>query len=124
MSEQIPKKDGPVWEHRPWGHFDVLYSGPLGAVKRLVINPGGTLSLQYHDLRDEHWVAQGEGLRAVINGSTFEMLPGTMYHVQRRVLHRIINDGNKPVEVIEIITGEYNENDIVRVHDVYNREED
>lgn len=111
-------------ESRPWGSYRVLYTGPEGAVKILTLNPGGILSLQYHDRRDEHWVAQEAGLRCVINGSTVDMVPGKVYHVQRSVLHRLINNSDRPVEVIELITGEYDEHDIVRIHDVYHRIED
>lgn len=116
----------PLTEHwepqvRPWGSFTILYKAPGVAVKRLELNPGGILSLQYHRLREEHWRALDEGVTAVINGQTLIMDTNRTYHVQCNVLHRLSNHTNRPVSIIEVLTGHYDEEDIVRIQDIYNR---
>lgn len=106
---------------RPWGSFTILYEAPGFVVKHLEISPGGILSLQYHRLREEHWRALNEGVTAVINGETLIMDTNRTYRVQCNVLHRLSNHTDEPVSIIEIITGQYDEEDIVRVQDIYNR---
>jgi len=108
--------------HRPWGWYDSVDAGPRFQVKRIMVNPGATLSLQMHHHRAEHWiVVQGTaevtcGERKMIlteNQSTYIPLGET---------HRLANPGKLPLEIIEVQSGSYlGEDDIVRFEDTYGR---
>jgi mannose-1-phosphate guanylyltransferase/mannose-6-phosphate isomerase len=108
--------------HRPWGWYDSIDAGPRFQVKRIMVNPGASLSLQMHHHRAEHWiVVQGTaevtcGSRKVIlteNQSTYIPLGET---------HRLANPGKLPLEIIEVQSGSYlGEDDIVRFEDTYGR---
>jgi mannose-1-phosphate guanylyltransferase/mannose-6-phosphate isomerase len=108
--------------HRPWGWYDSIDAGPRFQVKRIMVNPGASLSLQMHHHRAEHWiVVQGTaevtcGARKVIlteNQSTYIPLGET---------HRLANPGKLPLEIIEVQSGSYlGEDDIVRFEDTYGR---
>jgi mannose-1-phosphate guanylyltransferase/mannose-6-phosphate isomerase len=108
--------------HRPWGSYTVLEEGPMHKIKRIVVKPGASLSLQMHHHRSEHWVVLS-GAAEVVNGerdlivnaneSTF-IPPGTR--------HRLANRGTEDLMMIEVQTGSYvGEDDIVRYEDVYGR---
>ena len=109
--------------HRPWGWYDEIDAGERFKVKRIVVNPGASISLQKHHHRAEHWVVvrgtahvtQGDEVRLLgENESTFIPLG----HV-----HRLANPGKLPLEVIEVQSGSYlEEDDIVRYEDTYGRE--
>ena len=108
--------------HRPWGWYDSVDAGPRFQVKRIMVHPGATLSLQMHHHRAEHWiVVQGTaevtcGERKMIlteNQSTYIPLGET---------HRLANPGKLPLEIIEVQSGSYlGEDDIVRFEDTYGR---
>ena len=108
--------------HRPWGSYDSIDAGPRFQVKRIVVNPGGMLSLQKHRHRAEHWVVVkgtaevtiGEDKRAVHENESIFIPIGTV--------HRLANQGKIPLELIEVQTGSYlGEDDIVRLDDIYKR---
>ena len=107
---------------RPWGSFENLAGGPGFQVKHLIINPGAALSLQKHEQRAEHWtVVRG---RAIVTCDEREFVLGvnesTMIPLGSR--HRLQNDGDEPVEIIEVQLGSYlGEDDIVRYEDRYGR---
>ena len=110
-------------EHRPWGSFEVLVDEPDYKTKRIVVSPGGRLSLQYHHRRQEHWfVVAGTG--DVTRGD--DLLPvqaGVAVDIPVKIPHRIANTGAEPLVFIEVQTGEYfGEDDIVRLEDDYGRE--
>ena len=108
--------------HRPWGWYDSIDMGPRFQVKRIMVKPGASLSLQMHHHRAEHWiVVQGTaevtcGERKIIlteNQSTYIPLGET---------HRLANPGKLPLEIIEVQSGSYlGEDDIVRFEDTYGR---
>lgn len=108
---------------RPWGRYIVLYTGPGITVKILRVSAGSMLSLQLHEHRDETWwlLDEADDVRLVINGETLTATPGVLYHVPRLALHRIVNDSPTDVRILEVMRGEYDEDDIVRVHDKYGR---
>lgn len=107
---------------RPWGSYESLAAGPGFKVKHLIVNPGAALSLQKHMRRDEHWtVVRGRG---VITRDAREFTLGvnesTMIPLGSK--HRIRNEGDEPVEIIEVQLGDYlGEDDIVRYEDRYGR---
>lgn len=108
---------------RPWGTYTVLEEGSCFKIKRIVVNPGASLSLQMHHHRSEHWVVVS-GMAKVVNGerelfvnaneSTF-IPPGHK--------HRLENPGIIDLVMIEVQSGDYlGEDDIVRYEDRYGRE--
>lgn len=109
-------------EERPWGSFTVLDDLPHTKVKRLVVKPGQRLSLQSHELRDEHWVVVRGVARVTLDEVTRDFAYGDHVFVKRGVKHRIACHGDEPVEVIEVQTGEaFPEEDITRFQDDYHR---
>ncbi len=107
---------------RPWGTYTVLAEGPHSKVKRVVMRPGGRLSLQLHTQRSEHWVVVS-GIATVIRGDEeFTLTPNQSTHIPQGTRHRLSNREEVPLEIIEVQTGAYvGEDDIVRFEDVYAR---
>jgi mannose-1-phosphate guanylyltransferase/mannose-6-phosphate isomerase len=110
--------------HRPWGNYQSLDRGERYQVKRIVVNPGGRLSLQKHAHRAEHWVVV-RGTALVTIGNEKKMLKeNESVYVPLGAVHRLENPGTTPVEMIEVQSGNYlGEDDIVRLEDVYQRPE-
>ncbi len=109
-------------ETRPWGSFYVLDEGTGFKVKRIVVTPGGRLSLQSHKHRAEHWtVVSGEATVTV--GERVETLRrGASVDIGQGDRHRLENFGEGDVELIEVQFGDYlGEDDITRYDDVYQR---
>lgn len=109
------------YDERPWGSWELLVNHGDWAVKILRIKPGGILSLQRHNKRSEQWTPLEPGLVAVVGDSSFAMRKGQSIHVPAGTVHRISNPTDKTIAVVEVITGEYDEHDIVRLHDIYDR---
>jgi mannose-6-phosphate isomerase len=109
-------------ETRPWGSFHVLDEQLGFKVKRIVVNPGGRLSLQSHNHRGEHWTVV-EGLATVTVGDrVFELSRAESIDIPQGAKHRLENFGNEAVIVIEVQFGDYlGEDDIVRYDDIYSR---
>jgi mannose-1-phosphate guanylyltransferase/mannose-6-phosphate isomerase len=107
---------------RPWGNYERLDIGARYQVKRIVVKPGGVLSLQRHRHRTEHWVVV-DGRAEVTIGDTVETLgPNESVYVPLGAVHRLANRGTMPVVLIEVQTGNYlGEDDIERLADDYNR---
>lgn len=107
---------------RPWGNYERLDVGEGYQVKRIVVLPGGVLSLQKHRHRAEHWVVVRGEAEVTIGDEVRALLPGQSVYVPLGAVHRLANRGDKPVVLIEVQTGDYlGEDDIVRLEDVYNR---
>jgi mannose-6-phosphate isomerase len=112
----------PAAVHRPWGHFEVLADQSALKLKRIVVQPGGRLSLQRHRLRHEHWFVV-EGLAEVeIDTTLCSLGPGQSVNIPVGAWHRLANVGKQALVLIEIQTGEsFDENDIERAADDYGR---
>jgi mannose-1-phosphate guanylyltransferase/mannose-6-phosphate isomerase len=108
--------------HRPWGWYDSIDSGERFQVKRIVVNPGASLSLQMHHHRAEHWVVV-KGTAEVTNGEkTFLLGENESTFIPLGHVHRLANPGKVPLEIIEVQSGSYlGEDDIVRFEDTYGR---
>ena len=108
---------------RPWGEWKVVSVGKQYVVKRIIINPKSSLSLQMHHHRAEHWViAQGTAM-VTVGENRFEVKAGKAVDIPKKTKHRIENLTDKPVEFVEIQMGKIlNEEDIVRYKDAYGRE--
>ncbi len=108
--------------HRPWGWYETLVAGPRFHVKRIVVNPAGTLSLQSHHHRSEHWVVVEGTAHVTIGGETRLAAENESVYVPLGAIHRLHNPGKIPLVLIEVQTGGYlAEDDIVRHEDVYAR---
>lgn len=110
--------------HRPWGTYTVLEEHADFKIKRIVVKPGATLSLQMHHHRSEHWVVVS-GMAKVTNGETEILLAANQStYIPAGQNHRLANPGMIDVVLIEVQTGQYlGEDDIVRIEDVYGRAE-
>ncbi|MDR1685604.1 MAG: mannose-1-phosphate guanylyltransferase/mannose-6-phosphate isomerase [Desulfovibrio sp.] len=119
-----PETDTHLRVFRPWGHFETLVLGDRFQVKRIVVNPGGVLSLQMHHHRAEHWVQVRGTARVTVDGRERILKEDESTYIPLGTAHRLENPGRIPLEIIEIQTGAYlGEDDIVRFDDVYGREE-
>ena len=106
----------------PWGSFEVLSEAPDHKVKRIVVEPGGLLSLQRHKLRSEHWfVVTGKGI-ASVDGKDYPVQKGSAVDIPAKKTHRLENSSTENLVVIEVQTGKYfGEDDIERLEDKYGR---
>ncbi|APL95449.1 mannose-1-phosphate guanylyltransferase/mannose-6-phosphate isomerase [Sphingobium indicum] len=116
QAESFPK------DHRPWGWVEGLLAGERFQVKRIVVQPGQSLSLQSHFHRSEHWIVV-EGTAKVTVGDEVTLLTENQsLYVPAGAKHRVENPGKIPVVFIEVQTGTYlGEDDIVRYEDRYAR---
>jgi len=107
---------------RPWGCYDSIDHGDRFQVKRIVVEPGASLSLQMHYHRAEHWVVV-RGTARVTCGETVSILSENQStYIPIGTLHRLENPGKTPLEIIEVQSGAYlGEDDIVRFEDNYGR---
>ena len=108
--------------HRPWGWYDSIEDGDRFKVKRIQVKPGGSLSLQKHAHRSEHWVVI-KGVATIQNGDQkLTLIENQSTYIPPGVTHRLSNFGDTPLEIIEVQSGGYlGEDDIVRFDDSYGR---
>ncbi|WP_133500609.1 mannose-1-phosphate guanylyltransferase/mannose-6-phosphate isomerase [Cognatilysobacter terrigena] len=108
--------------YRPWGSYDSLAVGARFQVKRIVVNPGASLSLQKHAHRAEHWIVVSGVAEVTCDERVFALRENESTFIPRGSVHRLRNNGAEPVELIEVQSGHYlGEDDIVRLEDVYGR---
>ncbi len=107
---------------RPWGTYTVLEDGPRFKIKRIEVKPGASLSLQMHHRRSEHWVVV-RGTATVTNGeASYKVRPNESTYIPAHTRHRLANEQDEPLAIIEVQCGDYlGEDDIVRFDDVYGR---
>lgn len=108
--------------HRPWGTYTVLEEGPSHKIKRIVVKPRASISLQMHHHRSEHWVVVS-GTADVVNGSaTVRLRQNESTFIPAGARHRLSNAAAEDLVIIEVQTGSYlGEDDIVRFEDTYGR---
>jgi mannose-1-phosphate guanylyltransferase/mannose-6-phosphate isomerase len=117
-----PRADEPAQVHRPWGSYQTMDSGDRFQTKRLVVKPGGQLSLQKHHHRSEHWIVVN-GTAEVTLGQEVRLLQeNESLYIPAGTNHRLRNPGKVPLRLIEVQCGPYlGEDDIVRLDDEYGR---
>tara|TARA_Y100000310_G_scaffold343091_1_gene449149 strand:- start:328 stop:672 length:345 start_codon:yes stop_codon:yes gene_type:complete len=108
-------------DHRPWGRFLQFTKDENSTVKILEVKPGEMLSLQSHKQRKEFWYVIEGNPTVLLNDKKIKLKGGEHVRVGKRVKHRIINRTKKIVKILEIATGQFDENDIVRYEDKYKR---
>jgi mannose-1-phosphate guanylyltransferase/mannose-6-phosphate isomerase len=108
--------------HRPWGSYQDIDRGERFRAKRLTVKPGGKLSLQSHSKRAEHWVVVKGVAEVVLDGRILTLHENESTYIPIGGVHRLSNPGNELLEVVEVQTGDYlEEDDIVRYEDIYSR---
>jgi mannose-1-phosphate guanylyltransferase / mannose-6-phosphate isomerase len=108
--------------YRPWGYYQGVDGGARYQVKRIVVKPGGRLSLQKHFHRAEHWIVVHGTAEVVRNGETHHVHENESIYLPIGCEHRLTNPGKIELELIEVQTGSYlGEDDIIRIEDVYHR---
>lgn len=108
--------------YRPWGYYDSIDIGQNFQVKKISVNPGAKLSLQKHLYRAEHWVVVRGTAKITRGDQTFYLRENQSTYISKGEIHRLENQENDPLEIIEIQTGHYlGEDDIIRLKDDYLR---
>ena len=108
--------------YRPWGFYECLIAGDRFQVKRIVVSPGGRLSLQSHYHRAEHWVVVNGTARVTRDQETLILRENESIYLPLGCVHRLENPGLIPLALIEVQSGAYlGEDDIVRIEDTYGR---
>lgn len=108
--------------YRPWGSYESLIEGERFQVKRIVVSPGQTLSLQMHHHRAEHWIVVHGTAEVTCEDKVFTLREDQSTYIPLGHKHRLANPGKIPLELIEVQSGSYlGEDDIVRFEDVYGR---
>jgi len=116
QAETLPR------DYRPWGWYESIALGPRFQVKRIVVNPGGTLSLQSHNHRSEHWIVVEGSAKVTIEDDVKIVTENQSVYIPLGAKHRMENPGKLPLTLIEVQTGSYfGEDDIIRYEDVYAR---
>ncbi|WP_127902759.1 mannose-1-phosphate guanylyltransferase/mannose-6-phosphate isomerase [Solirhodobacter olei] len=116
QAETLPR------DHRPWGWFESLVIGSRFQVKRIVVTPGASLSLQSHVHRSEHWIVVEGTALVTIDDKKQLVGENQSVYIPLGAVHRMENPGKVPMVLIEVQTGSYlGEDDIVRYEDAYSR---
>ena len=107
---------------RPWGSYESIDEGERFLVKRIVVNPGASLSLQRHEHRAEHWVVVTGTAKVTRGDEVMELHEDESTYIPVGMKHRLENPAIDPLEIIEVQTGGYlGEDDIERFDDIYGR---
>ena len=112
------------YQERPWGSWEILDEGDGFKVKRIVVNAGCRLSYQTHEHRAEHWTVVVGRATCLVDGETVVATPGQSVDIGIGQAHRITNDDQRSLVIIEVQLGAYTgEDDICRLEDDYGRTE-
>ncbi|MGB9907330.1 MAG: phosphomannose isomerase type II C-terminal cupin domain [Candidatus Saccharicenans sp.] len=109
-------------EERPWGKFRSYPHRLASSLKIITVNPGGLLSLQYHQHRSEYWIILDTGLEITLGSKTWQPQPGEEIFIPAGTPHRLKGLGPEPARVMELWLGDSGEEDIVRLDDIYGRD--
>ncbi|TBO34572.1 mannose-1-phosphate guanylyltransferase/mannose-6-phosphate isomerase [Aquabacterium lacunae] len=108
--------------HRPWGWYDSIDMGPRFQVKRIMVKPKASLSLQMHHHRAEHWIVVSGTAEVTVGDKVLLLSENQSTYIPLGTVHRLVNPGAIPLEIIEVQSGSYlGEDDIVRFQDNYGR---
>jgi len=109
--------------YRPWGNYETIDKSIGFQVKRITVKPGAALSLQLHHHRSEHWVVVSGVAKVTCGENVFTLQKNQSAYIPVATKHRLENCGTTPLEMIEVQSGDYlEEDDIVRFEDAYGRE--
>jgi mannose-1-phosphate guanylyltransferase / mannose-6-phosphate isomerase len=121
LKEKAPKvTEEHLKVHRPWGSYKSIDQGARFQVKRIVVKPGGRLSLQLHHYRAEHWIVVHGTARVTVGEEIKTVHENESIYIPIGARHRLENPGKIDLELIEVQTGTYlGEGDIIRIEDDY-----
>jgi mannose-6-phosphate isomerase-like protein (cupin superfamily) len=109
--------------NKPWGSFEIIDKGEKYTVKKILVIPGGQLSLQSHKHRSEHWLIAEGIAEVIIDKKTYNLKENDNIFIPLGSKHRLTNNGTQDLIVIEMWFGNnLDENDIKRFEDIYERE--
>lgn len=121
-AKSVPQAETLPRDYRPWGWYESLVVGPRFQVKRIVVHPGASLSLQLHHHRAEHWIVVEGTAKVTVDSEVKLVAENQSVYIPLGAVHRMENPGKVPLTLIEIQTGSYlGEDDIIRYEDVYAR---
>jgi mannose-1-phosphate guanylyltransferase/mannose-6-phosphate isomerase len=121
-AKQLPEASEHVRMYRPWGWYQRIDRGARFHVKRIMVRPGASLSLQKHYHRAEHWVVVHGTAEVTVNENVTLVHENESIYVPIGSVHRLANPGRIPLELIEVQVGSYTgEDDIIRIEDIYGR---
>ncbi len=112
------------WEERPWGRYKVIYEGRDHKVKRIEVEPFRRLSYQSHEHRMERWMIVEGKATVTLDGTVKVFDVGKVVYVGKRQKHRLANETEELLAIVEVQIGKYlEEDDIVRYEDDFGRVE-
>jgi mannose-1-phosphate guanylyltransferase/mannose-6-phosphate isomerase len=107
---------------RPWGWFETVMEMEGSKIKRIGVHPGQQISLQRHHQRREHWVVTQGTAHVTLGDQAFDLAPGEHCDIALGQVHRLSNQTQAPLEIVEVQFGNYlGEDDIERLQDDYGR---
>lgn len=106
---------------RPWGKFRSFPYQQARSIKIITVNPGASLSLQYHHRRSEFWVVLDKGLEVTVGDKAWRPEKNEELFIARKTPHRLRCVGQEHARVMEIWIGDSDESDIVRIQDDFGR---
>lgn len=117
-----PRANEPARVYRPWGTYQTMDRGDRFQTKRIIVKPGGKLSLQKHHHRSEHWIVVNGTAEVTVGEETRLLQENESTFIPAGSPHRLANPGKVPLHLIEVQCGPYlGEDDIVRIEDEYGR---
>jgi mannose-1-phosphate guanylyltransferase/mannose-6-phosphate isomerase len=114
--------NSPTRVYRPWGSYERMDGGERFQTKRIVVNPGASLSLQKHKHRSEHWIVVNGTAEVTVGHQVSLLQENESTYIPAGTVHRLANPGSEPLHLIEVQCGSYlGEDDILRIDDRYGR---
>ena len=109
---------------RPWGSYTSIEEDSTWKIKKIIVNPHSSLSLQMHKYRSEHWIVVSGKAKVQIGNNVKNLVENESIYISSRTKHRLSNPGENPLILIEVQSGTYvGEDDIVRFEDNYGRKD-
>ena len=108
---------------KPWGNYVTLYTEKNYLIKKIIVNPNSKLSLQSHNHRSEYWTVMSGTGKCIIGETIIDVSEGINIFIPQNVKHRLINNSDNELIIIEIQKGNIiSEDDIIRYADDYKRD--
>ena len=108
--------------HRPWGKYEIILDEKNNKIKKITVKPKSEISYQSHKFRNEHWIVLNGTATVKKNGNVYKIRKNESTFIAKGEKHRLINDEEKDLEIIEVQTGtKISEDDIIRYEDTYGR---
>ena len=110
--------------YRPWGSYTSVEEDSTWKIKKIIVNPYSSLSLQMHNYRSEHWIVVSGNAEVQIGNNVKKLVANESIYIPSRTKHRLSNPGENPLILIEVQSGTYvGEDDIIRFEDNYGRKD-